>query len=48
MRVFTICSLKVDPKSVHEKLEIMLNKFRINFAHIQVFVEDNRDLYPET
>lgn len=48
MRVFTICSSKVDPKMVHLKLEIMLKKFRINFSHVQVFVEDNRDLYSET
>uniref|UniRef100_A0A915CQ49 DNA-(apurinic or apyrimidinic site) lyase n=1 Tax=Ditylenchus dipsaci TaxID=166011 RepID=A0A915CQ49_9BILA len=47
MRVFTICS-KSNPEQVHHSLVTMLKKFRIQFTSVQVFVEDNRDLYPET
>lgn len=48
MRIFTICSQKVCPKLVEENLKVLLNKFRIQFTFLKVFVEDNRPLYPET
>lgn len=48
MRVFTICSKKVSAKLVHENLKILLNKFRIQFTFLKVFVEDDQKLYPET
>lgn len=48
MRIFTICSLKVNAELAQENLKILLNKFRIQFTLLKVFVEDNRSLYPET
>uniref|UniRef100_A0A0K0E2Q1 Solute carrier family 12 member 3 n=2 Tax=Strongyloides stercoralis TaxID=6248 RepID=A0A0K0E2Q1_STRER len=48
LRVFVICSPSANPKETKTEMERLLNKFRINFTHVIVIVEEDGDLYRET
>ncbi|CEF69409.1 Solute carrier family 12 member 1 [Strongyloides ratti] len=48
LRVFVICSPTANPKETKTEMERLLNKFRINFTHVMVIVEEDNDLYRET
>lgn len=48
LRVFTVCSKKVDAEEIHENLVSMLKKFRIHFYEVRVLHDDDSELYPET